>query len=73
MAEVVKQGAASLIDPNLPRDEQIAALKQAIKECYCGLGPACPIWTDMTPEQRADCSRDKRAYAELLWKHGVTK
>ena len=70
MAEIAR-GKASVIDPNRPRAEQIAELKQAIKDCYCGLGPACEVWGKMTPEQREDCSRDKRAYAELLWKHGV--
>jgi len=71
MADSGKRAHGSAIDPARPRDGQIAELRQAVKECYCGLGPACPIWTDMTPEERATCSRDKRAYAELLWKHGV--
>lgn len=65
------RGGMGAVDPALARDEQIAALRQAIKECYCGLGPACEIWNKMTPEERAACSRDKRAYSQLLWKHGV--
>ena len=73
MADVVRQGRASVIDPALPRDSQIAALKQAIRDCYCGLGPACEIWRKMTPDERAACSRDKRAYSQLLWKHGVRR
>ena len=66
-----KRGSA--IDPNLPRAEQIAALKQAVKECYCGLGPACPIWGQMTPEERVACTRDKRAYGQLFWRHGIAR
>ncbi len=69
----VKRGRASVIDPSWPRDEQIAELSQAIKDCYCGLGPAYEIWRKMTPEKRAACSCDKPAYAQLLWKHGVTR
>jgi hypothetical protein len=71
--EAVTRGRASVIDPARPRAEQIAELRQAIKECYCGLGPACEIWRKMTPDERAACSRDKRATEELFWKHGVTR
>lgn len=71
MVDFIMRGRSSLIDPSRPRDEQIAELKQAMEECYCGLGPACEIWRKMTPAQRADCTRDKRAYGQLLWKHGV--
>ena len=71
MVDVVVQERASVIDPKLLRDEQIVPLRQAMRECYCGLGPACEIWRKMSPEARADCSRDKRAYEQLLWKHGV--
>ena len=69
----IKRGKASVIDPDLPRDEQIEAMKLAVKQCYCGLGPSCEIWSKMTPEERADCSRDKRAYSQLLWRHGVKR
>jgi len=62
---------AFVMDPTLSAKDNAAALRQAIKECYCGLGPACEIWTKMTPEERAVCTRDKRAYSQLLWKHGV--
>ena len=72
MVEITR-GKASVMDPARPRAEQIAELRQAVKECYCGLGPACPIWSDMTPVERAACSDDKRAYSQLLWKHGVAK
>lgn len=64
-------GLASVIDPSRPRMEQIEELKRAVKECYCGLGPACPLWRQMTPEQRADCSADKRLVAQRLWKNGL--
>ena len=62
---------ASAIDPTRPKAEQIEELRQAVRECYCGLGPACPIWLDMSPAERKACSSDKRASAQLLWKHGV--
>jgi hypothetical protein len=39
--------------------------------CYCGLGPACPYWARMTPEQRAACSQDKRQTAEAMFKAGM--
>ncbi len=67
----ISRGAASMIDPTRSREDQIAELRQAVKDCYCGLGPACEIWRKMTPDERAACSRDKRAYSQLLWKHGV--
>ena len=64
-------GLASVIDPARPRAEQIAELRQAVRECYCGLGPACPLWRQMTPEQRTECSADKRLFAQRLWKNGL--
>ena len=64
-------GLASVIDPARPRMEQIAELRQAVRECYCGLGPACPLWRQMTREQRTDCSADKRLVAQRLWKNGM--
>jgi hypothetical protein len=62
---------SSVIDPTLPKDAQIAALRQAVEECYCGLGPACYGWRQMTPDQRAECSQDKRLIAQRLWKNGM--
>jgi hypothetical protein len=62
---------ASVIDPTRPKAEQIEELRQAVLACYCGLGPACPIWNEMSPAERKACSSDKRASAQLLWKHGV--
>jgi hypothetical protein len=67
------RGKASVMNPDMSREEQIKAMKQAVKQCYCGLGPACEIWSKMTPEERADCSRDKRAFSQLLWRHGVMR
>jgi hypothetical protein len=69
--EIIERGRASVMDPARPRQEQIEELRQAIKECYCGLGPACPVWGLMTPDERRACSLDKRAYGQLFWKHGV--
>ncbi len=66
-------GASSLIDPNRPRAEQIAELRRAVKACYCGLGPACHLWRQFTPEERLACSLDKRATAQYLWKNGVSQ
>lgn len=62
---------SSVIDPTRPRAEQIAALRRAVEECYCGFGPACPLWRAMTPEQRVDCSLDKRLVAQRYWKNGM--
>ena len=64
-------GAASVIDPTRSRAEQIAELREAVRGCYCGLGPACHLWRQMTPEQRRDCSADKRLAAQRLWKNGM--
>lgn len=61
----------SVIDPNRPKAEQIAELQDALRACYCGLGPACPLWRQMTPEERRLCSDDKRLYAQRLWKNGM--
>ena len=52
---------------------QIAELRQAAKDCYCGLGPACCHWNELTPEGRVDCSRDKRAVVDSLWKTGTIR
>jgi hypothetical protein len=60
-----------VIDPTRPKSEQIALLREAVSACYCGLGPACPLWREMTPGQRDDCSADKRLYAQRFWKNGL--
>jgi hypothetical protein len=67
----MQMSASSVIDPTRPKAEQIAALRRAVQECYCGLGPACHLWREMTPEQRVDCSLDKRANAQRMWKNGM--
>ena len=64
-------GRSSVIDPNRSREEQIAELKRAVAECYCGYGPACHLWRQMTPEQRTECSADKRQYAQRLYRNGM--
>ena len=64
-------GASSVIDPTRSRAEQIEELRRAVEECYCGLGPACVLWRQMTPEQRADCSLDKRLTMQRMWKNGM--
>ena len=61
----------SVIDPSRPKAEQIAELRQAVLECYCGFGPACPVWRQLTPAQRKACSLDKRASAQYFWKNGM--
>jgi hypothetical protein len=61
----------SLIDPTRPRQEQIEELRAAVEACYCGLGPACHLWRQMTPEERVDCSADKRMSAQYYWKGGM--
>jgi hypothetical protein len=40
-------------------------------ECYCGLGPACPIFHLMTPQQRDECTRDKRRTAQAYYRNGI--
>lgn len=50
---------------------RIAELRQAVKDCYCGLGPECTHWNEMTPEGREACSYDKRAAIEAMWRNGT--
>lgn len=63
--------SATVIDPSRPKAEQIAELRRAVEECYCGLGPACPLWRQMTAQQRTECSLDQRATAQRLWINGM--
>jgi hypothetical protein len=42
-------------------------------ECYCGLGPACPMFRQMSAAQRADCTRDKRQTAQWMYVNGMTE
>ena len=53
------------------RAEEIARLRRAVQECYCGFGPACFRWQRMTPEQRVECSLDHRLIAQRYWKNGM--
>jgi hypothetical protein len=50
---------------------RFAAFRALVNECYCGLGPACPLWRDFSPAQRAACSQDKRAVAQARWMNGM--
>ena len=67
----MQTGASSVIDPSRPRAEQIAELRRAVLACYCGLGPACGVWRQLTPKGRAECSADKRLTAQRMWKNGM--
>lgn len=40
-------------------------------ECYCGLGPNCELFRLMTPAERAECTRDKRAMAQSFYRSGL--
>jgi hypothetical protein len=39
--------------------------------CYCGLGPDCELFRLMTPAERAECTRDKRATAQSYYRSGL--
>lgn len=62
---------AKPIDSNGGTLADDTATRQAIKDCYCGLGPECTHWEEMTPQGRVDCARDKRAAVDALWKNGT--
>lgn len=51
-----------------PAEPASAAGGPAEFECYCGLGPACPLFQMMTPSQREDCTRDKRRTAQAYYR-----
>ncbi|HSQ29160.1 MAG TPA: hypothetical protein VLN49_04880 [Gemmatimonadaceae bacterium] len=67
----MKLNASSDIDPARTKAEEIAALRRAVKECYCGFGPACYRWGQLSPEQRVQCSLDHRLIAQRFWKNGM--
>lgn len=48
-----------------------AAEVKVAYECYCGLGPACPLFRQMNSAQRAECSRDKRLSAQWMYMNGM--
>jgi uncharacterized protein with FMN-binding domain len=45
--------------------------ESAAFECYCGIDAACPVFRLMTPQQRVNCSRDKRQTAQAYYRDGV--
>ena len=67
----MKRDVSSDIDPSRTRAEEIARLRRAVQECYCGLGPACSRWHQLTAEQRVECSLDRRLIAQRYWKNGL--
>jgi hypothetical protein len=67
----MKRHVSSEIDPSRARAEEIARLRRAVQECYCGLGPACSRWHRLTPKQRVECSLDHRLTAQRYWKNGI--
>lgn len=50
---------------------RFVALHHPVSECYCGLGPSCPLWRAYTPAQRAACAQDQRATAQARWMNGM--
>jgi hypothetical protein len=60
-------------DKSCPTAARIEEQLQAAKDCYCGLGTDCTHWRELTPEGRLDCSRDKRAVVDSLWKTGTIR
>ena len=60
--------AASRVDCS---DPARATSEPQAYECYCGLGPACPIFGQMTTEQQQECTRDKRRMAQQYYRNGI--
>lgn len=67
----MKADVSTEVKPVRTRAEEIAALRRAVQECYCGLGPACSRWHLLTAEQRVECSLDHRLTAQRYWKNGM--
>lgn len=61
-------GAASTTDC---ADPVSTTLDASTYECYCGLGPACPIFGQMTKEQQEACTQDKRRIAQQYYRNGI--
>jgi hypothetical protein len=40
-------------------------------ECYCGLGPACALFREMTPAQRIECSLELRRANQAYFRNGM--
>ncbi len=57
-----------------PQLNDAHAIEDAMEyDCYCGLGPACPVFRQMNPAQRAACTRDKRQTAQWFYMNGMTE
>jgi hypothetical protein len=60
------------LPPDAPRPKRKSSrFKLFGAECYCGLGPDCPMFRVMTPEQRVECSLDMRRTAQSYYKNGM--
>lgn len=40
-------------------------------DCYCGSSAACPVRERLTPQERANCSHDKRQTAQTFYRDGL--
>jgi hypothetical protein len=54
------------------RPVDTATRTRPVVDCYCGLGAACECFRLMTPEERAACTRDKRAVAQSFYRNGLS-
>lgn len=68
-ARLSSSTGAAVFDGGSPSRPQTTRVTRF--ECYCGLGPACPLFRQMTPEQRSQCSQDKRQTEQYYWKNGM--
>lgn len=55
----------------LPLDRISSRHRQQYPECYCGLGPACGVYRQLTPEQRIECSTERRRTMQTYFKNGM--
>ena len=56
----------------VPQPADTATRTRPVVDCYCGLGVACECFVLMTPEERATCTRDKRAVAQSFYRNGLS-
>lgn len=68
--------SAELKDPRARHQDVASAQRETDDsvlpyECYCGLGPGCPLWDQTTPEERVACSADERMTAQYFWRHWI--
>jgi hypothetical protein len=68
-----KQSSSAINTPKATPEKVRPAEDTAAFECYCGLGPACPMFREMSDAQRADCTRDKRQTAQWMYVNGMTE